>query len=529
MDSSSWLDGAFFELITLIMSTANYFSDQAVFLGKIIFTISFGIMALKWAMGKTNLSEEFFKRFFSLIVFWVILSNYPNILNGIQDITYRWSFDSLYTEKIVDYMNKISNDAQLAEEMKQWSGIISQYDAYEGGQPVKKYTVDLFHPDYHYIRPNSIMRFTMLIAEKFWNAAKASKLQIGQGMMYVLIFFVVVVCGSLSMVVYCIAVLEYALISTIGTLLIPFMLWDGSKFITEKLIGGILGTILKVFMLTYVMMLVFVGYLGMLDAGALKGSIDEVVGVLFLSFLFVTLTLSAPQLATTLMSGTPQLGFADLAAGAAAMAAGAKVGGGAMKSAASAGYKASGTMAQGIGAFQGARQMGGSKAQGIGAVGASLGESAKNTMKNAGHSLFQSVNGKKSGGSFGGLGGGGGSSPSRFSQSGIMNAKTEQGDTKTSGEYMSHRASQGQDIGANYMAGKINGKGLGGQGVKDTSEAPIGTITSGKSFQGSLPGKRSTLQLPNSNVIYGNAPDKPGPAIPMKSPNVKPAVEKGRI
>jgi type IV secretion system protein TrbL len=232
--------------------------------------------------------------------------------------------------------------------------------------------------------------------------------------------------------------------------MLPFMLWDGSKFLTEKLIGAITGFTLKMLFITIAILLTFNGYLSLMMR-PFAGALDQMIYIVFVSLFYMMICQSGPQLAVSLLTGTPQLSLMEGAAAAGAYAAagiaGATAVGGTAALAAQGGVRAAGMATQATGAAQAVGQLGGSKADMAGAAMSSIKSSAVQGLKSVAHGLGHSL---YAGGSKGG-GGGGGGGTNRFSQTTALNEKTKDGHKKTLREYYSERYQQGQDRGLNYM------------------------------------------------------------------------------
>jgi type IV secretion system protein TrbL len=236
--------------------------------------------------------------------------------------------------------------------------------------------------------------------------------------------------------------------------MLPFMLWDGSKFLTEKLIGAITGFTLKMLFITIAILLTFNGYLGLMIR-PFNGALDQMVYTVFVSLFYMMICQSGPQLAVSLLTGTPQMSLMEGAAAAGAYAAagiaGAKAAHGAASKTAQGAVRAGGAASQAMGAMNAVGELGGSGADKAGAALSSLRSSAGQGMKSTAHSLGRSL---YAGNSKGGGGSGAGSGTNRFSQNTALNERTPEGHSKILREYNAERYRKGQDIGLDYMIKK---------------------------------------------------------------------------
>jgi hypothetical protein len=321
----TWLDGPFFAIIDQINSTFSTFKNWGVALGQVVMFFSIMMLAIKAVLGG-RLEGEFMKKVIMYSAFMILMFQFSNILKWIQDLSYRLPYNALYNEHIADKINNLQNDSERAKEFAEWSDIMREIDREVGTQSTKYYFVDIFDSKHHFIRPGAVGRMVMLIAERYWIAAKNCGIHIGQGFVMGLLFFTVIGCCLLTICVYQLAVLEFLIVTTIGCPLLAFMLFDGTKFIAEKVLGAVINMTIKLIFLTFVMMLVVSGYLDMvMSMSPTKDiAIDEVFKAVGLSVFYLTLILAAPKMANALATGTPQLVFSDLAPATAAAAAGAQ-------------------------------------------------------------------------------------------------------------------------------------------------------------------------------------------------------------
>jgi type IV secretion system protein TrbL len=227
------------------------------------------------------------------------------------------------------------------------------------------------------------------------------------------------------------------------------MLWDGTKFLTEKLVGAIIGQALKLLFVTLTFMLAINGFLALM-VRPFDSFIDQTIYTLFTIFLHWLLCQNGPALATALLTGTPQLSMAEGLRTAASMAGAAVAGGVAVKGAASftakRGVEGKAALDQATGAAGAAKADG---QQGFGqfkAATRSFGDSAKETFKSGAHGLAKSLtNGSSTGG--GGTTSGG---VNRFSSLESRNTPRDDGKRKTSSEFAQENKAKGAERYAQY-------------------------------------------------------------------------------
>ena len=467
-----WLDAPFFNLVEDFSSIQGYFLTQAFFIAKIVMTLNLGFIALKYAVKGSDLKEPLIKLASSVIIFLILMNLYPQIIQGLNSIVFQWSYGSTY-EKVATMIQKTTESGETSEfwaskgdkAESSYSDIIKVMQEETGsGNVAKKYVLDIFDKGTDkrpgmFIRPNAVMRLLMLTFENIWNKAvicftptdwyNPFPRDFGGFCILFLTGLAVIVCGILASLQYFICALEFTLITSVGCIMLPFMLWDGSKFLTEKFVGAIVGFTLKMLFVTLGLMLTINGYLALM-VRPFDSFIDQSIYTVFVSLFYMMICQNGPALAVSLLTGTPQMSLMEGVQAAGAFAAAGVAGAAGTKAAASGAYKG-GVMAKSAiqkasGAAAAAKEEGKSPA---GAVIGSLGASAKDSVKSAAHSLGRSLTG-------GDKGGGNGKSPSnRFSTMDKRNEANANGERKTGKEFREENRAKGAEA---YKAREQNKK-----------------------------------------------------------------------
>ena len=122
-----------------------------------------------------------------------------------------------------------------------------------------------------------------------------------------------------------VTLIEFKLTTLAGFVLVPFALWNKTAFLTEKVLGNVVASGIKVLVLA-VIVGIGTGLFSEFRAVPDEPSIDHALVVMLASLALLGLGIFGPGIATGLVSGAPQLGAgaaAGTALGAAGMAAGA--------------------------------------------------------------------------------------------------------------------------------------------------------------------------------------------------------------
>lgn len=219
---------------------------------------------------------------------------------------------------------------------------------------------------------------------------------------------------------YVMAIIEYAVISSFAVLLVPCMLFDGLKDLYNKILPSLMAQAIKLMMIIiclYWCILSFVQIGKNIVTNDAAFDLKLFAFVAFNLVLILAICSNAPKLASTLLTGQPQMSMGEFVGAAGSLlggaAAAAKLGGGAIKGAAGAvsgatqkGANAIGNAAQTLGAAkQGAKQSfqkakeegkGGIKSTLHGAAGA-IGGTIKETGRQIGNGIKEGVHNLASG------------------------------------------------------------------------------------------------------------------------------------
>lgn len=468
-----WLDLPFFTLVENFTSLQAYFIAQAIFIGKIVLTLNLGFIAIKYMARGEGLTEQMTKVLTSVILFLILISAYPKLIQGLSSVVYQWSYGATYAE-VSKMIQKTTEDGKATEFWAKkgdkaddsYSDIIRVIEEETGsGNIAKKYVLDIFDHGTEkrpgmFIRPNAIMRLLMLSFENIWNRVLLClkgfplKSDIGGAILLTICGLVLLLCGILASLQYFICALEFTLISSVGVIMMPFMLWDGTKFLTEKLVGALVGFTVKLLFVTIAMMLTINGYLALM-VKEFNGFVDQTIYTIFVSLFYMMICQNGPQLAVSLLTGSPQMSLGEGMVAAATLGGAAAVGAKGVKKgvsntaktavkAKSAVDTAKGASAaakedsQKEGQSKGAQRMAGMKA-GLQSIGQSGKESLKSGIHRLGASLTASVGGKS------GAMGGNSNAGNRFSTLERRNEANSDGKRKTGKEFAQENKARGAE------------------------------------------------------------------------------------
>ena len=254
-----------------------------------------------------------------------------------------------------------------------------------------------------------------------------------------LAWLVVVLCFFVLAIQLFITLIEFKLTTLAGFVLVPFVLWNKTSFLAEKVLGNVVAAGIKVLVLA-VIVGIGSGLFSQFQVHPAEPNIDHALVIMLASLTLLALGIFGPGIATGLVSGAPQLG-AGAMAGAAVGAAGTAV--------------AVGAVATGVGGAVAAGARMAPAAAKLAGSGARAATSAASSAKSA----FQAGSAAAGGGAKGAM-------------AGLGNvAKTG---AQSAGRAAASRASAaGQRMAAPFRAG-WNGDAGASAGQTATSEAPAG-------------------------------------------------------
>lgn len=200
-----------------------------------------------------------------------------------------------------------------------------------------------------------------------------------------IILIIMVICLIFSsifcVIQYVMCVFEYSITTSIGILFVPCILFDGTKSFASKLITLFTSYFIKITVMLLCLFWVFSTYLevGMQIVSGLEEptSLNMFAYLMFTLILGFIVTQNAPQIAVTILNGSPQLSMGEFLHAAGTLAAGAavakKVGGAAAKGAVKTADGGISGVAAGVQAGAGVLEGGGTKTDAFKAATKTLG------------------------------------------------------------------------------------------------------------------------------------------------------------
>jgi hypothetical protein len=488
---SNWLinfgdtiNNSFYFVVDKLIDLQVFFIAQAWAIGRVVLLIALLSAALNYALTGQGLKENFIKILKATLFFIIVLLAYPKIIGFICSWTYDMAFKSIYGSVAAQF----NRTTTVVTDMQSQVSLGSTGDGfgYGGGSGntftftrrlVTEVTDDaasrLFpnltqsrkhsQMDYSTIAPAAVINLIFVLAGECFTYADHKETGLhfpdfGRILKGFICAFMIIMTGIFALLEYLMCVMEFMLVASVGVILFPLSIWEGSKFMSEKYIGAIIGFFIKLLFCSITICLMIYGFTTMFFILSAKngfsGTVDQIIYIVFASLLFFYICKSAPGIAQSLLTGTPSLSAtgAISAAGGALAAAGATMGmaGGLGKAVAGKvaqkGLETYGTVSEAAAAADAVREAGGSGSQQRGAFFSSLAGSAKDSISASGLGLARSIMG---GGKDSSGGSGGGMNPHSWRED-FLKPK-DNGEQKTYGEHLQDRRNEGRERGLAYL------------------------------------------------------------------------------
>jgi type IV secretion system protein TrbL len=126
-------------------------------------------------------------------------------------------------------------------------------------------------------------------------------------------YIVLIICFFIIACQVCLAVVEYYLVLTLATCLIPFGMSEHTKFLSEKAIGAVVAVSVKLMVLAFIIAIVspVLGSLRFSGAGG-ELKLNEVLSMVLVAGMLAFTVWRAPGFASDLLAASPSLGMSSV-------------------------------------------------------------------------------------------------------------------------------------------------------------------------------------------------------------------------
>ena len=367
------LNSSFYFVSDKIVELQAFFLNFAKSVAYVALLIAVLMAAFNYTLTGTGMKENIIKIAKALIFFYIVIFAYPNIISWMTSMTFSLARDSTYSSmsgyfgSAVRAMEEHAMQMELDGEQGTYGDMaLREYDnLFRGVINTRTFTANNGRAfSYTTVAPAAAINAVMLIAGECFNYAdKASTFQFARVLKGFLCAVGIMFTGFFAILEYLIAFLEFMFISSVGVILFPLSLWEGTKFMAEKYITAMIGFFIKLLFCTICIFLMLYGYLSLAKSFVTRpfaGEVEQIVILLFSGLLFFYICKSAPGLAQSLLTGAPSLSAAGaintVVSGVAAAAGAASMAAGGVGMAARGGIAAAGGIAKAAGTYEAATQ-----------------------------------------------------------------------------------------------------------------------------------------------------------------------------
>jgi len=333
---SSNINDAFYFVVDKIIDLQSFFMEQAKSIGAVVLLIAILTAGLNYALTGQGLKENIIKITKATVFFLIVIFAYPKIIGFITSWTFQLAEQSVYPS-IKEYFNNVvkTYETEMTSEVD-----ISSADNRIGvgngnrftftRKMITKETLDrnnLFsnlvenkdHAQMPYttVAPAAVIQVILFLAGEcvtYADNKKANPIipdfsRILKGLVCA---FFLMFTGIFALLEYVICFLEFMLVASVGVILFPLSIWEGSKFLSEKFIGAIIGFFIKLLFCNIAIFLMLYGFISLFyiitgNNNSFTGNTDQMLFIIFVCLMFFFICKSAPGIAQSLLTGTPSL------------------------------------------------------------------------------------------------------------------------------------------------------------------------------------------------------------------------------
>jgi hypothetical protein len=304
----------------------GFFINVANKIAYVVLLLAILTAAVNYALTGTGLKENIIKIGKAFVFFSIVIFAYPRIISWITDVTFSLARESTYNGSLSSTIHSDINEMKNAAEEKRvnnnnWTAsawILTEPKYNEPKAPILKKiinnrTVTINGKEYSYstVAPVYALHTVFLVAEEIANSVQ--KFSIKRPFEFVgslICSFFTIVVGCFCVLEYLIAFIEFMFVSSVGVILFPLSLWDGTKFMAEKYIGAMMGFFIKLLFSSiciFLMLWAFTTLANNYTQASFMGEVEQIIPLFFSSLLIFYICKSSPALAQSLLSGSPSL------------------------------------------------------------------------------------------------------------------------------------------------------------------------------------------------------------------------------
>jgi hypothetical protein len=360
---SQWVNATIFALFAYVNAFGTNILKWARYLSYIMLTLDLMILGFFLAFGMVDLKKELVMRIIKVMAISSCIVWYPGIMNFMVAIATQIALlpDGEIAAKVTwaasEQLGYYQLQLERAEKAKKnWLGVAKQMiknsDAdMDNDAPLDALEIERIRKTIRYLEafkdiegrtpkyfntmienvpvPNWMIkplqtRGGAVYADPeyvlFWGALAfqpikddldRTKVSIGKALVLGLVYILGMICLVICVAQYLMTIMEFAILTAVGSLCLPLGYFKLTQFAVEKLIGTVFAFTMKIIVATMMMQLIVYAYVGLVTTDWIS-STDQIMKFLFTSLFCVILSMTIPNMIASFLSGTPSLGFSNV-------------------------------------------------------------------------------------------------------------------------------------------------------------------------------------------------------------------------
>lgn len=343
--------------VSTILSMFYFMQDtlyaEGMKIARLCLVMSIGISMIKAMFGMEQIQKIFLKLGFNVVTYFIILNAFPAGVNflqqyctGLGEAMATNSYNAQQETMLAGYMlgqteflewvvknseifdskteDSLGNIKKVKAEMDQHIPYVASY-----------LNIQLRDGKTGFLSMDKVVKIsltTILLMGKASFKHESSflpKLNLFEIFLSLLSVVMIIVLTMRMLFDYIGGLLEYIFFSIMTIFILPFMLWDGTAFISKNTFSTLVNINMKILVQTIIIYMVVYGYFDILKFLYASKTFSETMAdlstqlvLIFKMGFYILLASSGQKLASMMLGGSPSLGFSDVASAVSSVASG---------------------------------------------------------------------------------------------------------------------------------------------------------------------------------------------------------------
>lgn len=364
-ENSNWINSSIFAVFGYINRFTQSILKWSTYISRIFFLLDLIVLGIYLAFNMVELKKEIVMRIIKVAVISSCIMWYPSVMNYI--IATATQIATLPDQEIANKVSKVASErlGNYERELEQrlnnnenWLGVglkqvftpgldssqtligplerkrlektiayLKAFKDIEGRPKVYYHSAMLTTPlppwmlkplntssGAIYVDPEYIMMWGGLAFQPLKDDIdRIGPMEIGKAITLNLVLLLGNICLVICVIQYLMTILEFAMLTAVGSLCLPLGYFKLTQFAIEKLIGSIFAFAIKIIISTMVVQLIIYCYVDLTTVSNWASTNDQVLKFIFTSLFCIILSTTIPNVVSSFLSGTPNLGLSQVA------------------------------------------------------------------------------------------------------------------------------------------------------------------------------------------------------------------------